>query len=154
MYSRILVPVDGSAPSECGLREAIRLATLAHSTLVILNVVNEFPLLMDPVALADYQALLEALRRAGEEIAAKAAKTAREAGLACEVVVIDAAAGSAADQIAAQATASRCELIVMGTHGRRGMKRLTLGSDAELVVRHAPVPVLLVRAPDPGTQRA
>ena len=146
MYSRILVPVDGSAPAESGLREAIRLATATHSTLVVLHVVNEFPILMDPIAVADYNGLLEALRRAGEEIVAKAVKTVAAAGLPCESAIVDALSGSASNAIVEQVAARHCDLVVMGTHGRRGMKRLALGSDAEVVVRHSPVPVLLVKA--------
>ena len=146
MYSRILVPVDGSAPAECGLREAIRLASTTRSTLVVLYVVNEFPIMMDPVSMADYNTLLEALRRAGDDIVAKAAKTVIDAGLACEPAVVDALSGSASNAIVDQVAARRCDLVVMGTHGRRGMKRLALGSDAEMVVRHSPVPVLLVKA--------
>lgn len=147
MYSRILVPVDGSAPSECGLREAIRIGQATRATLVVLNVVNEFPMLMDPVAMSDYNNLLEVLRRNGEEIAVKAAKAVSDAGLECESKVIDATSGSVASLIVEQVVERRCDLVVMGTHGRRGMKRLALGSDAELVVRHSPVPVLLVKPP-------
>ena len=149
MYSRILVPVDGSEPAECGLREAIRIATETKAKLVVLNVVNEFPILMDPVALADYTRLLEAIRRAGEEIVAKAAKAVTEAGIECETVVVDASTSPSATVIVEQVAKCACDLVVMGTHGRRGVKRLALGSDAELVVRHAPVPVLLVKAPPP-----
>ncbi len=146
MYSRILVPVDGSAPSGCGLREAIRLATATHSTLVVLHVVNEFPILMDPVAMSGYESLVAALRQAGEEIVAKAVTTVRNSGLACESATVEALSGSASEAIVDQVTAQHCDLVVMGTHGRRGMKRLALGSDAEVVVRHSPVPVLLVKA--------
>ena len=144
-YSRILVPVDGSAPSECGLREAIRIALPMHARLFVLNVVNEFPLMMDPVSTAGYGSLLDALRRNGEEIAAKATKAVKEAGLDCESAVLEASTGSVADIIVEQVAGRDCDLVVMGTHGRRGMKRLALGSDAELVVRHSPVPVLLVK---------
>jgi nucleotide-binding universal stress UspA family protein len=147
MYSRILVPVDGSAPSECGLHEAIRIALATRARLVVLNVVNEFPVLMDPASLADYGGLLEALHRNGEAIAAKAVKAVADAGLGCESVVLDATSGAVAELIVEQVVERRCDLVVMGTHGRRGMKRLALGSDAELVVRHAPVPVLLVKPP-------
>lgn len=148
MYSRILVPVDGSAPAEAGLREAIRLAVAARSKVVVLNVVNEFPILLDPVAMADYTVVLAAIRHAGEEIVAKAAKAVSDAGLDCETVVIDATSGPASTVIVEQVVARHCDLIVMGTHGRRGMKRLALGSDAEVVVRHSPVPVLLVKPSD------
>jgi len=145
LYSSILVPVDASAPSECGLREAIRIALATQARVVVLNVVNEFPMLMDPVSMADYGNLLEALHRNGEEIAAKAAKAVKDAGLECDSTVLDAASGSVAALIVEQVVERRCDLVVMGTHGRRGMKRLALGSDAELVVRHCPVPVLLVK---------
>jgi len=147
MYSRILVPVDGSAPSECGLREAIRIAQATRASLVVVNVVNEFPILMDPVAMSDYNNLLESLRRNGEEIAGKAARAVRDAGLECESMVLDATGVSVAALIVDQVAERRCDLVVMGTHGRRGMRRLALGSDAELVVRRCPVPVLLVKAP-------
>jgi len=147
MYSRILVPVDGSAPAECGLREAIRIAQASGASLVVLNIVNEFPILMDPAAMSDYDNLLEALRRRGEEIAGQAAQAARDAGLACEGVVLDATSGSVANLIVDQVVERRCDLVVMGTHGRRRLRRLALGSDAELVVRHCPVPVLLLKAP-------
>jgi len=53
-----------------------------------------------------------------------------------------------AETILDEARLSNCDLIVMGTHGRRGLSRLTLGSDAELVVRSSHLPVLLVRDPD------
>jgi nucleotide-binding universal stress UspA family protein len=150
MYSRILVPIDGSAPAECGLREAMRIAAATKAQLVILNVVTEFPMLMDPVALVDYTQLLEVLRRAGEQLVADAAARVAEAGIECETVVVDASTSAASDVIVEQAVRSGCGLIVMGTHGRRGLKRLTLGSDAELVVRQAPVPVLLVKAGAPA----
>lgn len=147
MYTRILVPVDGSEPAECGLREAIGIATSTKAKLVVLNVVSEFPILMDGVSLAYYEDLLAALTRAGEELVAKAAAQATEAGVDCETVVVDARAGRASDVIVEQATGCGCDLVVMGTHGRRGFARLAMGSDAELVVRYSPVPVLLVKAP-------
>ena len=147
MYTRILVPIDGSEPAECGLREAIGIAAATKAKRVVLNVVSEFPILMDGVSLAYYEELLAALTRAGEELVAKAASQVAEAGLDCETVVVDARTSRAADVIVEQAERCGCDLVVMGTHGRRGLKRLTMGSDAELVVRHAAVPVLLVKAP-------
>jgi nucleotide-binding universal stress UspA family protein len=147
MYTRILVPVDGSEPAECGLREAIGIAASTKAKLVVLNVVSEFPILMDGVSLAYYEELLAALTRAGGELVAKAAARVAEAGVDCETVVVDARTSRAADVIVEQAGRCGCDLIVMGTHGRRGLKRLAMGSDAELVLRHAAVPVLLVKAP-------
>jgi nucleotide-binding universal stress UspA family protein len=145
MYSRILVPIDGSDPANCGLREAIGIARSSQAKLVLLNVARESPMMTDGLSMAYYNDLLASLQRAGEAMIAKAVKTVTEAGLECESVVVDAGAKSAWEAIIEQIANSRCDLVVMGTHGRRGLKRLTMGSDAELVVRHAPVPVLLVK---------
>jgi len=64
------------------------------------------------------------------------------------VVLVEAMGGQAGDYIIREARQWRADLIVCGTHGRRGIRRLVLGSDAEYIVRHTPVPVLLVRSPE------
>ena len=150
MYSRILVPVDGSPPSRAGLKEAIHLAAGSGATIVLLHVVSEIALVSAPEGYVAYGQLLEALTVAGNAIAEESAALVRKEGVPVEVHVIDAGVTAVCDAIVDQATRQRCGLIVMGTHGRRGLKRLTLGSDAELVVRHSPVPVLLVKAADAG----
>jgi len=148
MYSRILVPVDGSAPSRAGLKEAIALAAGSGATIVVLNVVSELPLVATPEGYVNYGQIADALDAAGRGIAGEAAAEVARAGVACETQVVDVGVAPVCDAIVEQVGRQRCSLIVMGTHGRRGMQRLTLGSDAELVVRQAPVPVLLVKAPD------
>ncbi|HEY9026977.1 MAG TPA: universal stress protein, partial [Burkholderiaceae bacterium] len=95
-----------------------------------------------------YRELADALAVAGRATVNEAAKQAEQAGVKFETLVVDVGVTPVSDAIVEQVGRQRCDLIVMGTHGRRGLKRLTLGSDAELVVRHAPVPVLLVKAPD------
>jgi len=146
MYERILVPIDGSAPAEAGLREAIAIAREMKSRLVVLNVVSEFPVTLDGMALTNYDEILAALNSAGEALVAQAAHQAREAGVEVETSVVDAAGRSACDVIVQEAATHHCALIAMGTHGRRGLRRMTLGSDAELVLRQSPVPVLLAKA--------
>jgi nucleotide-binding universal stress UspA family protein len=150
MYHRILVPTDGSDTAERGLAEAIALAQGTDATLVLLHVVRETTLVMDGMSMAYYNDVIDLLLKAGSEMVDKAARRVAEAGLACETTVVDAHAGAAWETIVDEAAKSRCDLIVMGTHGRRGLKRLTLGSDAELVVRHAPVPVMLVNSSAAG----
>ncbi|HEY8977732.1 MAG TPA: universal stress protein [Burkholderiaceae bacterium] len=147
MYSKILVPVDGSEPSQCGLREAIGIAREHKSTLLLLHVIVQMPLTLGYPGVADYGQVWDMLDRAGREIVERAAKEAAAAGVAYVTRVVDGGAGAVCDVVVDQADSEHCELIVMGTHGRRGMKRLALGSDAELIVRHSPVPVLLVKAP-------
>jgi len=149
MYKRILVPLDGSSPSRAGLREAIGLAADTGSDLVVLHVVSELPLLMGGAeAYINYGEMAELLMSAGSELVQEAARSAQKDGVTCETQVIDGGATPVCDVILEQIAAQRCDLVVMGTHGRRGLKRLTLGSDAELVVRRAGIPVLLVRAPE------
>ena len=77
----------------------------------------------------------------------------RRARLAAETELVENAAGRVADVIVEHAKRWRADLIVMGTHGRRGFNRLLIGSNAELVVRHSPVPVLLVPAPAGAPRR-
>ena len=147
MYKRILAPVDGSATSRRGLRAAIGLAKAQHAGLVILNVVDAMPIFATLEGSMAYDpGLLEALRAGGKKILAKAAAEAKSRGVRAKTVLAENIAGRVADVIVRQAKKGRADLIVLGTHGRRGLTRVVMGSDAELVVRYAPAPVLLIRA--------
>jgi nucleotide-binding universal stress UspA family protein len=86
------------------------------------------------------------LRKSGKQILAKAKTAVEKQGLRPQAILRETIVGPAADTIIREAKKQRADLIVLGTHGRRGVRRLVLGSDAEQVVRMAPVPVLLVRA--------
>ena len=147
MYQKILVPVDGSPTSDRGLEEAIRLAKLTHGRLRLLHVVDELSLAVslnsELSATADW---LGMLREGGAKILSRAAERVRSEGLQAEVVLVDTFQQRIPDVVASDAAQWGAELIVIGTHGRRGAERLFLGSDAEQVLRRAPVPVLLVRA--------
>ena len=145
-YKRILVPVDGSPTSGLGLREAISFAKTQKARLQLVHVVDVHNSLMAGAQGGAYmEDLVQALAQRGRRILGKAAELARKAGLACDTVLLETLTGPAAEPIVRQARRSRVDLIVMGTHGRRGLRRLVMGSDAEQVVRNAPVPVMLVR---------
>jgi nucleotide-binding universal stress UspA family protein len=145
-YKRILVPVDGSPTSGLGLREAIDFAKAQKARLQLVHVIDVHNSLMAGAQGGGYmEDLVQALQQRGRRILGKAAELARKAGLACDTVLLETLTGPAAEPIIRQAKKSRADLIVMGTHGRRGLRRLVMGSDAEQVVRNAPVPVLLVR---------
>ena len=146
MYSRILVPIDGSATSQRGLEEAMALAKRLGSALHLLNVVDARLLIAEVSAYAPPDQLLDDWRAAGGRLVADAAALARAQGLTADSVVRCDPGLRVCDMILQEAKTSGAGLIVMGTHGRRGLKRLALGSDAELVLRESPVPVLLVRA--------
>jgi nucleotide-binding universal stress UspA family protein len=146
MYKKILVGVDGSATALRGLDEATRLAKATGGRLMLVHVVNALVLGADyPLSANYYQALLESLRAEGAKVLEKAAAGVKRAEIPCEQKLIETLGGRAADEIVKQAREWQADLIALGTHGRRGLKRLVMGSDAELVLRMSPVPVLMVR---------
>ena len=149
-YKRILVPVDGSSTSAKGLKEAIKLAAAgkgrARARLRLLHVVEEFSAFSAPEIGADIGPVLEAMKAGGHRTLERIERNARAAGARAETALVENFGGRVADAIVRQAKRWRADLIVMGTHGRRGVKRALLGSDAELVVRYSPVPVLLIPA--------
>lgn len=142
MYKKILVAVDGSATSLRGLDEALRLAKGTGGKLLLVHVVNEL-IVVDPPAVG-YELIMKSLRESGVKVLEDAAAHVRRADVPCEQKLIETLGGRAADEIVREAR-QWPDLIVLGTHGRRGLKRLAMGSDAELVLRLAPVPVLMVR---------
>ena len=145
-YKRILVAVDGSAASNKGLSEALRLAKVQRASVCAVHVVNEFPAFaaMDGMAAAAVD-LVPALREGGKRVLARAKAVAAKARVPIKTILRERIGGPAAEWIVREARKQRADLIVLGTHGRRGLRRLVLGSDAEQVVRTASVPVLLVR---------
>jgi nucleotide-binding universal stress UspA family protein len=145
MYQRVLVPVDGSPTAEHGLREAIGLATGQNTRLLFLHVVDDYTMLIEMSSAAGYEEMIRGLRQYGLEVLAKAKRAAEAASVHCETLLREVTGKRIADVIVDQARQHSCDLIVMGTHGRSGFSRLTLGSAAEGVARTSPVPVLLVR---------
>jgi nucleotide-binding universal stress UspA family protein len=149
MYQRILVPVDGSATSERGLREAVKLASGQSTRLLFLHVVDDYTTLSEMTSAAGYEEMLKRLRQYGLDVLSKAKHEAELASIHCETLLREVTGKRVSDVIVEQAAQHGCDAIVMGTHGRRGFTRLTLGSAAEGVARVSPVPVLLVRMDEP-----
>jgi nucleotide-binding universal stress UspA family protein len=146
MYRRILVPLDGSGTAERGLQEALGLAKAFDSSLVLLHVIEYYPVMMEMATATTWQQIGDDLRERGQQVLERAHDQARAAGVASEALIEDATA-RVCDVIVEQAAKRQCDLIVMGTHGRRGVQHALVGSDAERVLRMSPVPVLMVRAP-------
>lgn len=145
MYRRILVPVDGSPTSKLGLQEAIKLAKATGAKLRFVYAVNDFVIDSDYLTPPTYELLLEGLRIDGREILEEAKQMASQAEVEFTTDLLE-TTGRVSELILAAAREWPADLIVMGTHGRRGLNRLVLGSDAEMVLRSAPVPVLFVRS--------
>ncbi len=150
MYQKILVPIDGSVTSGRGLQEAIKLAKLTGARLRLIHVVDSisFAAGMEASMMVTNE-MLGLMRESGEKLLAKARAKVEKAGLRVDGVLIDSMAGRVCDLVVAQADSWHAGLIVLGTHGRRGVGRMLLGSDAEMITRLAKMPVLLVRTPEP-----
>ncbi len=147
MYKHILVPIDGSQTSNAGLDEAIRLAKVLGADLRLLHVVDQLPLAVSAEGFGMMSIdVMGLLKEAGQKVLEQAKARVQAAAVPVDTVLIDSPNGRLSDHVTAQALRWPAELIVIGTHGRRGIGRALMGSDAEQVVRHAPVPVLLYRA--------
>lgn len=145
MYQHILVPIDGSETAQHALKVAIRLAKEQQSELLIVHVISEISMsLPEGGYVPDAQ---EAFRESGREILRQAEADARKAGVTVQtkLLEIERFGQNAADMIVAEAENQGADLIVIGSHGRRGVRRLLLGSIAEGVMRIASRPVLLIR---------
>lgn len=151
MYRRIFVAVDGSKPSTLGLRHAIALAKSQRARLRVLNVLDQrlFVPGLAAYSEADLAVLIGDSSVAGRKAVKEAAALASRNGVKAEPALAEGRGRLVSDVILDDAKKWRADLIVMGTHGHRGFKRLLLGSDAERVLRDAPVPVLLVHRDKP-----
>jgi nucleotide-binding universal stress UspA family protein len=146
MYTNILVAVDGSEGSKRALNEAIRMARLARAKLTAVYVLDQSSAFTFAGA-CDPHLLTDAAREVGRTLLHDVFAKMREHNVAGETEIIE--TQGIAEDIAS--CIARCvdqrgvDLVVMGTHGRRGMRRMVLGSVAERFVRQSPCPVLLVR---------
>ncbi len=150
MYQRILVPVDGSAPAQRALDEAIAVAKMTGARIRVLHVVDEPFVALGVDAFSGSPGdLLELMQEAARRTVAAATARVAAAGVACDGTIADSLNGRVCDLVAEAARSWQAGLIVIGTHGRHGVARVVLGSDAEQILRVSPVPVLLVHAATP-----
>jgi nucleotide-binding universal stress UspA family protein len=160
MFKQVLVAVDGSPTGNRGLKAAIGLASDQKAALSIVHVIDDMAGVsyvgdIGYVPAGYVDTLLADLRTHGRRILAKAEAAAREDGVDAKADLVETRGGSIADAILRHARKVRADVIVLGTHGRRGLQRVLMGSDAEAVLREARIPVLLVRAAErsPSTPR-
>lgn len=146
MYSRILVAVDGSPCSTHALAHAANLAKAHSAILRLIHVVDLGLLPLGPELAIDVDALLKARRDAAEKLLAAARDSVQATALGVEATLLDTTtpAQHVAAAIAEAAASWPANLVVLGTHGRRGVERWLLGSVAEGVARRSSVPILLV----------
>jgi len=146
MYNKILVAMDGSDTSVEALDEALRMATVAQASVHVVCVVDQAPFL--PYAgYYDPDSLIDAARKDSAKVLERARHAIARMGLKGDIELAETA--SISDDV--PSCLKRCadrygaDLVVMGTHGRRGLRRMVLGSVAERFLRVATVPVLMVR---------
>ena len=149
MYKRILVAIDNSTTAQKALDEAITLASALGASLCIANAADEGPLTQHGMGLGSYidvDKVKDEMRSAGNALLAQALAKAQAAGCQkAEVLLIESAQRRLGDMIIGAATQWQADLIVMGTHGRRGFERFLVGSVAEHMVRTSTTSLLLVR---------
>ena len=154
-YRRILVPIDGSPTSLRGLDEAIGLCQATGGSIRVVHVLDDVSFVagLESGSMAARD-LIPRMRKRSEDILEAGRKRVAATGVPVDAVLIECFAQRTSEVVCEQAIAWNADLIVVGTHGRRGVRRMMLGSDAEQIVREAPVPVLVVRAPETAAEAA
>ena len=147
MYKRILVPTDGSPLAKKAVDAAVQLAASLGAEVVALNVVPDYPTSCYEggidVALSEIARVERMWAEQGQALADDVGRTAEQAGVKAKAVTVR--SDLVADAILAAAKKNRCDLVVMASHGRKGIKRLLLGSETEQVLTHGKIPVLVLR---------
>jgi nucleotide-binding universal stress UspA family protein len=145
MYNRILLATDGSDTASRASAEAISLASDQKARLRILCVIS-YAYVSAVLGGAYTGELLRRVRADAQAALATTEAAARSAGLEVEPRLLEHQSTQIGEAIIEDAEKWQADLIVMGTHGRRGFARAVIGSDAEYVASHAPVPLLLVHS--------
>jgi nucleotide-binding universal stress UspA family protein len=147
MYKRIAVAVDGSDTSTAALSEAVKLAKTMDSTLLLLYVCEEMPVVWNMEGMAPYplEDVTKALVESGKQLLQKDKARVAEAGVKVETRLVEDYNGRIGAVISKEAAQWLADLLVVGTHGRKGLDHLLMGSVSEGVMRTATMPVLLVR---------
>jgi nucleotide-binding universal stress UspA family protein len=149
MFERILVPVDGSETSTRALIAALQLAGESGGRVRVLHALDELAYLSG----YEYSGEMLAQARAqAKKVVEDAVALATSRGVAADSQLLEAPGRRLGEIVAEHARAMEADLVVVGTHGRRGINRLVVGSGAEQVIRMAPVPVLAVRTPEAPAQ--
>lgn len=145
MFKHILVTTDGSRTAEKGVNTACALANSLGARLTMLHIVDTRPVYADFSGINDSADMIAAQTESGARVLENAKSLAAEFQIAVDTRLVESSIDPIAAVVLREAAALQCDLVVMGTHGRTGLKNLLLGSVAEAVLHGAPMPVLLVR---------
>ena len=147
MYKKILVATDGSTLSQKAVTSAIDLAALTGAELVALKVIPLYPQSYFEGGLAlqaaDVSRVEDQWAQDGQAVVDAVQKLAQAQGVKTKAITVK--SDFVSDAVIAAAKNHKCDLIVMSSHGRRGIKRLLLGSETQQVLTHTHIPVLVLR---------
>ena len=147
MYQRILIETDGSKLSKIAVSSGIQLAELTGAQVIALKVVPRYPMSYFEGGLAvstmDAAKIEEEWAENGQAIVEAVAASAVARGVTAKAVTVK--SDLVAEAIINTARKHKCDLIVMASHGRKGIKRLLMGSETQHVLTHSHIPVLVLR---------
>lgn len=145
MFKIILVPTDGSPLSDNAIRAAIELAQFGSGKIIGLSVYESYPFsaLYEGAAMPEANLYDEQMRARAQENVQKIADLAQAANVLCETST--AQSFSPYEEIVKAAEKFHCDIIVMASHGRKGLNKLFLGSETQKVMAHTSLPVLVFR---------
>jgi nucleotide-binding universal stress UspA family protein len=147
MFKHILLPTDGSKLSSKAVKMGIDIAKKNGARVTAMHVVPQFTLMVDDGITMLSPALKKRFEDEGKARANKmldtVAKEARASGVRCKTLCV--ASDLPYQQIIAIARKEKCDVILMASHGRRGLSSLLLGSETAKVLLHSKIPVLVVR---------
>jgi nucleotide-binding universal stress UspA family protein len=148
MYKHILLPTDGSKLSAKAVKQGIQFANSIGASVTAIHVAPEYRMVMDegfvvPAALTVKKRFEEETAKRSLKLLDEVRAEARASGVQCEVVSV--VSGMPYDAIIKQAKKSKCDLIMMASHGRKGLQSLLLGSETAKVLTHSTIPVLVLR---------
>lgn len=147
MYQRILIATDGSDISRTAVSSAIELASAVGAELVVLNVVPRYPVSYFEggitISVEDIARTEKQWSDRGQAVVDAVQLEAKAQGVAANAVVVQ--SDLVAESIISAAKKHGCDLVVMASHGRKGIKRILLGSETQHVLTHSTVPVLVLR---------
>ena len=148
MYKHIMLPTDGSKLAGKAIKQGIALAKSIGAKVTVINVVPEYQMAMDEGYVLPTSNILrkrfdEETTRHSKAILTAVQEQARAAGVSCAIVT--ASSGRPYEAIIKHAKKARCDLIMMASHGRKGLASILLGSETAKVLTHSTIPVLVVR---------
>jgi nucleotide-binding universal stress UspA family protein len=147
MYQKILIATDGSTLSKKAVTNGLQLAALTGASIVVLKVVPRYPIsyFEGGVALSvnNVAGVEKQWADAAMAVVKKVQEAAEAEGIKAKALTVS--SDFTAEAIVNAAKKYKCDLIVMASHGRRGMKRLLMGSETQHVLTHSHIPVLVLR---------